>query len=208
MSTAAPRDPRCAPRFPAAGALLDNCVLVRFWKCDALDALANSVPLFAASHVVKEFQRQGREERAALARLGVEPLSVRLGTREWELFGELRGGRLGTRDLGEDESIAIALAHAERGQWLPFVTYDGGAAKQCMPRGVATLDFLDTLSWLTGCGVIEAERADEIEALAQRCDGWKRPIGYAGSIAAVRDKRQATSIARVGAWRSPRGSDG
>ena len=95
MSTAAPRDARCAPRFPADGALLDNCVLVRFWKCDALDALADSVPLFAASHVVKEFQRQGREERAALARLGVKPLSVRLGTREWELFGELRGGDSG-----------------------------------------------------------------------------------------------------------------
>ncbi len=135
-----------------------------------------------------------------MGRLGVERLSVRNGSREWQVFASLRGPRHSTRDLGEDESLAVALTQAERGVFLPFVTYDRIAARQSADRGVVTLDFLDTLAWLVACGVIEPDRADEIEASAVAIDGWKRPVGYVGEIQSVRSARQNSVVARVEAW--------
>jgi hypothetical protein len=182
--------------------LLDNSALVRLWKCEALDALAGTVALHFAAHVAREFRAQGPSERAALARLGAEAHPVTPGTRAWALFGQIRGDRHSTRDLGEEESFAIALALAEEGELLPFVTYDRPATSQAKGLEIVTLDFLDTLAWLVGCGALTAERADEIEALAGVVDGWKRPSGYGGSIEAEREKRQAAVVQRVQAWRA------
>ena len=65
-----------------------------------------------------------------------------------------------------------------------------------------TLDFLDTLAWLVGCGVLTVDRADGIEALAGVVDGWKRPSGYGGSVETERKARQAAVVRRVAAWRA------
>ena len=142
--------PRCSPAFPTPGVLLDNSALVRLHKCDALGALGRTLRLFAAGQVLREFRKQGPAERAALNGLGVEPRLVIPGTRAWAHFTTLRGAQFSTRDLGEDESIAIALAAAEDGEWLPFVTYDRPATRDARESGVVTLDFLDTLAWLVG----------------------------------------------------------
>ena len=181
---------RCEPRFPTAGVLLDTSALVRLWKCDALDALRGTVELHVARHVAKEFQAQGPAERAAFARLDVTSHGVRPGSAAWSAFGTIRGGRYATRDLGEAESLAVAVAEAEDGRLLPFVTYDKLATKQAGLKGVVTLDFLDTLSWLTGCGVITTEEADDVESLAGATDGWRRPTGYAGSVEDVAAARR------------------
>lgn len=195
---------RCNPRFPTAGVLLDNSALVRLLKCDALDVLRGTVALHVARHVAKEFGRQGPTERAAYERLSIEEHRVGPGLPVWEVFGRIRGGKLSTRDLGEAESIAVAVAEAEEGRLLPFVTYDNPATKLGDLHGVVTLDFLDTLAWLVGCGAITVERADEIEALASVEDGWKRPAGYAGNIESVRLTRQQAVNTRVEVWRRAR----
>jgi hypothetical protein len=193
---------RCELRFPAAGVLLDNSAIVRLHKCEALDVLAGTVRLHVAGQVAKEFHAQGPAERATLAGLGVEIHRVRPGGAAWSAFCTLRGGRFATRDLGEDESIAVALAEAERGELLPFVTYDRLATSRSGGAGVVTLDFLDTLAWLVGCGVVTAQQADEIESLASVVDGWRRPAGYAGTIESVRETRQRAVVERVLAWRA------
>ena len=125
-------DRRCDPRFPTAGVLLDNSALVRLWKCDALDVLTRTVHLHVAGHVASEFRAQGPSERAALARLGAEVHPVSPGTRAWDLFSKIRGDRHSTRDLGEEESYPVALAMAEKGELLPFITYDRPAASRAV----------------------------------------------------------------------------
>ncbi len=191
----------CDPRFPAAGALLDNSALVRLWKCEALDVLAGTVALHVAGQVAREFRAQGPAERAALDRLGVIAHRVAPGQSTWDTFCRLRGGQCSTRDLGEDESLAVALTMAEGGTLLPFVTYDCGASSDAIREGVVILDFLDTLAWLVGCGVLSAERADALEQDAGSVDGWKRPPGYTGAIESVRSRRQVAVVARVEDWR-------
>lgn len=193
---------RCESRFPTAGVLLDNSALVRLHKCEALDVLAGTVRLHAAGHVVKEFHAQGPGERAALAALRVTSHGVRPGVAAWDAFCSIRGGRYATRDLGEDESLAVALTKAAEGELLPFVTYDRLATSRSGEMGVVTLDFLDTLAWLVGCGAVTEERADEIEGLAAAVDGWKRPTGYTGSIRTVLVARQAAVVERVQRWRA------
>jgi hypothetical protein len=194
--------PRCDLRFPTPGVLLDASALVRLWKCDALEALAGTVQLHVAGHVEKELGRQGPAERAAFGKLRAVPHPLRVGTRAWELFGQLWGGRHTTRDLGEYESFAVALAMAENAELLPFVTYDLPAASQARQLDLVTLDFLDTLAWLVGCGALTVERANAIEALASVVDGWKRHPGYSGSIETEREARQAAVVGRVNAWRA------
>ncbi|MFS8067118.1 MAG: hypothetical protein ACMG6S_12170 [Byssovorax sp.] len=179
---------------------------MRLWKCGALAELAGTVRLHVAGQVAKEFQAQGPSERAALVGLGATTHGVRPGTPAWEQLCLLRAGRCSTRDLGEDESLAVALTQIAQGEWLPFVTYDRQATRITTDLGVVALDFLDTLAWLVGCGVVTAERGDEIEALASMVDGWRRPAGYAGSIESVRGARQAHLIERVAAWRAKPGS--
>jgi len=193
--------PRCEPRFPAGAALLDNCALVRFWKCGALSALAETVEIHVAGQVGREFRKQGPTERAELERLHVVVDLVRVGSVEWDIFARLRGGIASTRDLGEDESLAIAIAQAQRKQHMPFVTYDVGAGETARDSGVVALDFLDTLAWLVACRRITAERADEIEVRARRVDGWKPPPDYLGSVAAELDRRTTRVVAEFSAWR-------
>lgn len=194
--------PRCNPRFPTSGVLLDNSALVRLWKCETLDVLGGTVGLHAAGQVAKEFKAQGPAERAAFDRLGIQSHGIRLGTREYEHFCLIQDQKHSTRHLGEKESLAVALARSEQGELLPFVTYDRGATSDAVLAGIVTLDFLDTLAWLVGCGVLTAERADEIEALATPLDGWKRPVGYTGSIETVRAARQSAVVQRIAAWRA------
>jgi hypothetical protein len=176
--------------------------MVRLRKCNALHFLEGTVRLHVTRQVAEEFQAQGPNERAAFIRLGVTKHGIRLGTRVWELFCQLRGGEYSTRDLGEYESLAVALARAEEGEFLPFITYDRPATKQADDSRVVTLDFLDTLAWLVGCGVLTAPEADEIEGLASIEDGWKRPADYAGSIETVREARQAKVVERMTRWRA------
>jgi hypothetical protein len=182
--------------------LLDNSTLVRLWKCEALDRLRGTVALHVAGHVAKEFLAQGPSERAAFGRLGVEVHPVRPGAAAWDAFTRIRGGRFGTRDLGEEESLAVALTEAGEGRLLPFVTYDNPATKRAGVEGIVALDFLDTLAWLVGCGVMTVEEADEIEAMAAPADGWRRPVGYPGTIEGVREARQGAVLERTAAWRA------
>ncbi len=194
--------PRCDPSFPTRGVLLDNSALVRLWKCEALEALGGSVPLHAAGHILKEFKAQGPAERAAIERLAPKPHRVGPSTPYWDAFATIRGGRPSTRDLGEDESLAVAVTAFGRGELFPFVTYDRGAADDAARLGVVTLDFLDTLAWLVHCGRLTAEQADAIEADARVEDGWRPPVGYTGSIETVQDARVAALVERVRARRA------
>lgn len=191
---------RCEPRFPAKGVLLDANVLVRFFKCGALDKLKGTVELHLASQVAREFKKI-RAQRDALE--SIEPIIHRVepGSATWEQFSRLRGHARSTRDLGEDESLAIALAEANEGNVLPFVTYDKGATSDAERERVVTLDFLDTLAWLVGCGVLSCEEADAIEVAATSAHGWKRPASYPGSIESIRAARQSATAGLIGVWR-------
>ena len=121
---------RCRPRFPARGVLLDNSAIDRLWKCEALDCLAGTVELHVVRHVAKEFGRLGPAERAALDKLGAIKEAVTPGAPAEGHLALLRPESRSTRDLGEDESLAVALAKAAEGEHLPFVTYDGRAGKK------------------------------------------------------------------------------
>jgi hypothetical protein len=188
----------CAPPFPAASVVLDANVLMRFYNCAALHALGGAVRLVVSAHVYKECTRVGPEVRQRLRKLDLERRAITPGTLEWDELAVVRGGVCSPRDLGEDESIAICLAEATRGQAVPFATYDRRALSAAAGLGIATLDFLDTLAWLVGCGRLTAEEADTIEAKAGPCDGWKRPAGCTGSIDDVRADRQASLLAQIG----------
>ncbi len=121
----------------------------------------------------------------------------------WDHFSRIRGGRFSTKDLGEAESLAVCLDEQARGRCLPFVTYDNAAAKEAAGVGVVTLDFLDTLAWLVGCGVLDADRANAIERAATPFDGWRRPPTYDGSIAQVVAARQTRVVVACAASKKP-----
>lgn len=161
-------------RFPARSVLLDACALIRLYKCDALDLLVGTVRFVVAEHAHGEFAASGPSARAALRRLRVEPRSIIPGTPEWDHFARVRV-EFSTVDLGEDQSIAIALAEADLGNPMPIVTYDGGAAKKARGLGVATISFPETLAWMRSCGLLTEEQAAEIEARAAARDGWRPP---------------------------------
>lgn len=194
-------DRRCDPRFPAKGVLLDTSALVRLWKCDALEALRSTVELHVLSQVAREFKKSA-QQRSALEKLDTILRTIDPGTPAWNHLCLLRGGNYSTRNLGEAESIAVALADSDGGVLLPFVTYDDGATKLSSSRGIVTIDFLDTLSWLVSCAVLAVSDADAIATRATALDGWRPPHAYAGSIDTIRGARQAAVVARVDAWRA------
>ncbi|MBI4705070.1 MAG: hypothetical protein HY744_28520 [Deltaproteobacteria bacterium] len=175
---------------------------MRLWKCEAWDVLRSTEPvrLCVAGHVAKEFRAQGPAQRAAFLALGLEVCSVKLGSAAFVHLARLRGGRPSTRDLGEDESLAVALAAIDAGERVPFVSYDHQAARRAGQEGIVTLDFLDSLAWLVGCGTIEAERADQIARTAHRVDGWRPHPGYAGGIEIERLARQSRMVEAVARW--------
>ena len=164
-------------RFPARSALLDACALIRLHKCEALGLLERTITLLVAAHAHGEFAVSGPSARAALERLRVQKRSVTAGSREWWHFALIRKG-FSTVDLGEDESLAVALAEADRGNQVPVVTYDDEAARKARGLGIATVSFLETLAWMHACGLITEEQAAEIEARAAARDGWRRPPGH------------------------------
>ncbi len=170
-------------RFPARGALLDACALIRLHKCDVLDRLAGTIDFAVAEHAYGEFAAGGPSAKAALARLAMVKRPIIPGSPEWKHFARVRDG-FSTVDLGEDQSIAIALAEADRRNPMPIVTYDNGAAKKAQLYGVASVPFLATLAWLVSCGVISVQEADDVEARATARDGWTRPAAQAGPLAA------------------------
>lgn len=189
-------------RFPARSVLLDACALIRLHKCEALGLLERTVPLLAAAHAHGEFAVSGPSARAALERLRVQKRSVTSGSREWWHFALIREG-FSTVDLGEDESLAVALAEADRGNQVPLVTYDDGAARKARGLGIATVSFLETLAWMHACGLITEEQAAEIEARAAARDGWRRPPGHtapwAELVRPLREALEALDAARPGA---------
>lgn len=165
-----------APRslFPTRSVLLDACALIRLHKCDALELLEATITFLAAAHAHGEFAADGPRARALLERLPVEKRSITSGSREWEHFTLIRKG-FSTVDLGEDESMAVALAEADRGSQVPIVTYDDGATRKAHGLGIVTVSFLETLAWMVSCGLLTEEQAIEIEARAAARDGWRRP---------------------------------
>ena len=174
---------------------------MRLFKCGSVSALKGFTSLHIAAHVETELGRAGHSQRTALARLGAIKHPVVPGSAEWDAFCVLRGGEFSTADLGEDESLAICLAEARKGRFLPLVTFDRGAAKKAIANGVPTLDFLALLSWLVACGKLTSEEADAIEASASALNGWKRPAGYNGGLASVAVAlRDATGTA-LHAWK-------
>jgi hypothetical protein len=104
--------------------VLDANVLMRFHNCGALEVLGGTVRLVVSPHVYKECTRVGPEIRQRLRDLDLERAALTPGTSEWDQLAIVRGGLCSPRNLGEDESIALCLARAARGQRLPFVTYD------------------------------------------------------------------------------------
>ncbi len=177
------RGPARRSRFPARAARLDACALIRFQKCESLDLLASTIDFAVAEHAYGEFAAGGPSAKAALARLAIVKRPIIPGSLEWKQFARVRDG-FSTVDLGEDQSIAIALAEADRHNPMPIVTYDDGAVKKAQQYGVATVSFLATLAWLVSCGVISVEEADDLEARAAARDGWVRPAAQAGPLAA------------------------
>lgn len=170
-------------RFPARAALLDACALIRLHKCEALDLLAGTIDFGVAEHAYGEFAAGGPSAKAALARLAMVKRPIMPGSPEWRYFARVREG-FSTVDLGEDQSIAIALAEADRRNPMPIVTYDNGAARKAQQHGVASVSFLATLAWLVSCGVISVQEAEDLEARATARDGWARPAAQAGPLAA------------------------
>jgi hypothetical protein len=162
--------------------LLDACALIRLYKCDALDLLRETIELLAAAHAHGEFAASGPSARAALERLRVQKRPVIPGSKEWNHFVQIRKG-FSTVDLGEDESLAVALAEADRGNQVPIVTYDDEATRKARGLGTATVSFLETLAWMLTCELITEEQANEIEARAAARDGWRRPPVHVGTLA-------------------------
>jgi predicted nucleic acid-binding protein len=181
--------PRCDPKFPTERCLVDASALVRFFKCGAIDLLARTSRVVIAGQVAREFKRRPGQ-RTALAVLGVEVRSVKLGSGAYEQFCRLRGATATTRDLGEDETIALALDARARGEALPVVIFDDRAGRDAVAEGLTVLDFLDTVSWLVGCGLIAPGDADALVQRAGPLDGFRPPPGYGGSIESVRAARQ------------------
>ena len=173
-----PRAEAPRSRFPTRSVLLDACALIRLYKCDALGLLERTIVLLVGAHAYGEFALSGPAARALLERLRIQKRSIVPGSREWSHFALIRKG-FSTVDLGEDESLAVALAEADRGNQVPIVTYDDAAAKKARSLGLATVSFLETLAWMHTCGLITEEQAAEIEARAAARDGWKRPLGPA-----------------------------
>ncbi len=186
--------------FPADGVVLDNCALVRLYKCEALEKLQGLTTLHVASHVYDEFDRKPAQ-RGLLKGMEIEREPVVPGTAVWEEFSRIRGGRFSTRDLGEDESLAVCLARARQHRLLPLVTFDMKAAADADRAGVATIDFLSLLSWLAACGSLSYEAAEALEGLAAKRNGWKRPAFYTDHLESHAEAlRQATAHA-IQEWR-------
>jgi hypothetical protein len=154
--------------------MLDACVLLRFIKCNKIPSLQGKPRLLVAGQVIRE-SRKRPVSRDAVASLDLSICQVTPGTPEWEIFCRLRGGTYSNQNLGEIESVAVCLARADQGDCVPFITYDERASRLAREQGVLTMDFLDTLAWLLGCGVIDEAEAGQIEQAASRCDGWRRP---------------------------------
>jgi hypothetical protein len=57
-------------------------------------------------------------------------------------------------------------------------------------QGVLTMDFLDTLAWLLGCGVLDEAEAEQIEQVASLCDGWRRPRDTERDLVSLCSARQ------------------
>jgi len=181
--------------------MLDASVLFRLFKCDAIMALDAGLELHVATQVHNEFSKGGPAERSILKKLKVIPHQVVPGTREWETFCLIRQ-RFSTRDLGEDESLAVCLAEASRGHLLPFVTFDGKGTADANSQGVVTLGFLELLSWLVELGSLTLTEADTLEELAIVRNGWKRPTNYSGSLHTVEQQLRDRVIATVGEWKA------
>lgn len=165
--------------------LVDASALFRFHKCDGLAKLP-SIRLVVSDYVHGEFSRGGPSERAALRRLAAVQHPIHTGSPEWSRFAQLRS-RMGTKDIGEDASLAIALEQASRGHVLPLVVYDVHAAKKAAALGVPTISFLETLAWLVACDVLTVEEAEALERLASVRDGWKRQTDQAAPLASQLD---------------------
>jgi predicted nucleic acid-binding protein len=155
--------------------------LIRLHKCEALDKLTNTLHFLVAEHAHEEFSASGPSARAALERLQASKRSIIPGSPEWKNFSLIRNS-FSTVDLGEDQSIALALTEADRGKQTPLVTYDYGAEKKANALGVITISFLETLAWLMSCKKISLQEAEKIEARATARDGWRRPIHQVGPL--------------------------
>jgi predicted nucleic acid-binding protein len=136
---------RCDPPFPTQRCLVDASAVVRFYKCGALDLLMRTRRVVLSGQVARELKKRP-DQRARLDELGAEIRLVRLGSSAWDHFARLRGGVATTRDLGEDETLALALDARAKGEELPLVVFDYAAGRRAQGEGLVTLDFLDTLS--------------------------------------------------------------
>lgn len=198
---------RCSPPFPARAVMLDASVVLRFYKCGVLpppkggiewcSLLKGKIDLWMAGQVAKEIRKRPGS-RSALESLDVQVKGVTLGSVEWEHFSRLRGGTSSNQDLGEVESVALCLAHGERGVTLPFLTCDIKAGQLARQQGVVVVDFLDTLAWLLSCGVLGEAEAEQLEEKAQARDGWRRPQGVTGELSALVAERQGRLLTALG----------
>lgn len=187
--------------FPARAVIVDANALIRFYKSDGLTRLPR-IKLVIADWVHSEFRRGGPSQRAALARMNVVQQPIQVGSPEWQYFTRVRE-RMGTRDIGEDASLAIALARADRGEFLPFVVFDDRASRKAREHKIATLSFLETLAWLVSCGVATIDDAERIEQRAAVHDGWRRPTTQAGPLAEQIATLVTESRTRIEASRTP-----
>lgn len=152
--------------------MLDASALIRLHKCESLDLLTSTAKLSIAEHAHGEFEAGGPSARAALARLKVTKRPIVPGSPEWKHFALVRE-EFSTVDLGEDQSIAVALAEADRDNPMPIVCYDDGAVRKAHGFSVATVSFLATLAWLVSCKRLLSSRP--------KSSSNERPHGMVGS---------------------------
>ncbi len=180
--------------------MLDACALIRLYKCGALERLKGLTTLHVTYQVCKEFEKDPGQ-RSMLRKLRTTRHSLKVGTAAWDVFCQVRGGLFSNQDMGEDESLAICVAEAQKDRLLPLVTFDKGAAGKALKFGVPTVDFLSLLSWLIACGSLSHEEADAIEALAAQRNGWKRPSFYQGRLEPHAEALRQSTAHAIQGWR-------
>lgn len=186
--------------FPADGAMLDACALIRLYKCDALETLKGWTPLHITAQVGGEFEKNPGQ-RSLLRKLRLTQHPVKVGTPAWDVFCQVRGAVFSNQDMGEDESLAICVTEARKGRLLPLVTFDKGAAAKAAQFRVPTVDFLSLLSWLVACGSLSHEEAEALEVMAAKCNGWKRPSFYQGQLEPHAESLRQRTAHSIQDWR-------
>ncbi len=169
-----------------SGLLVDASTIIRLSKCDVLHVLTAIGPkIVVADQVDVEIRRDTEDAARIKQALAYKVEPVRIGSAAYDAYCRLGGADVGngTQDMGELESVALAVAARDAGNVVPFATTDTGAARIATLEKVVVLDFRDVLSLAWNGAAIDAEEAARIEARATVTNGWKPPAGESPDMA-------------------------